>query len=192
MRKLLTPPVFEDEEKTQTARLLHVILWTLILAVTSIATMGIILVPEYVIRGGLIIGSVDATSLVLLGLTRRGYTRLTSILLVVSLWVIVTALALTANGVHAPAITGYLILVLIAGLLLGSQVGVGTAIVCSLTELGMVYAEVAGRLPPSQVQQTPVTLWIVSTLFMGLLIGLQYLAASTVQASLQRARHELA
>ena len=44
---LLTPLVFEsNEEQTHNARLLYMILWTLILLVTLVGLGGIIVLPE--------------------------------------------------------------------------------------------------------------------------------------------------
>ena len=48
---LLTPPVFDgDEERTYNARLLYVILWTLIPLITLVGLAGTIVLPGTVQR----------------------------------------------------------------------------------------------------------------------------------------------
>jgi len=192
MRTLLTSPAFEDAGRTQTARALYVILWTMILSVTLLLAFQTFILPENAPRWLLIIGGIDGASLALLGLTRRGATRLASVLLIIMLWLITTALAFTAGGVRSSVVTTYLIIVLIAGLLLGHRVSLAAAVVCNLTGLGLASAEAAGVLPPTAVNQTPLSLWTAAVLYTLLIIGLQYLMTSTIQKTLRRAQQELA
>ena len=142
MKKIFIPPVFADEKKTQTAHLLYVLLWTFILAVSVMILIAVIS-PEITMRQLLLIGTVDASSLLLLILNKRGYTRLVSWLVILQVWVITTALASTGGGIHNPSITLYLIVVLIAGLTFGRRVGLVIAGFCLFTELVLVYAEQA-------------------------------------------------
>src|SRR5690348_15284561 len=101
MPAILIPPVFADEEKTQRARSLYVILWTLLLGLTSFGFLFIFLLPENTSRMLAIIFGIDFSGLILLALTRRGRTRLASILLIAVLWVVITSAVITAGGVYA-------------------------------------------------------------------------------------------
>ncbi len=191
MRKFLTPPTFEDEERTQTARALHIILWALILTVTPFFTLQTLLLPGTILRFLLAICAIDGLSFILLGLTRRGATRLTSIVLIGALGLIITALVLTAGNTQAPAFTAYLVLIAVTGALLGQRASVITAAVISLVALGIAYLELTGQGLPNMVTHTPLTRWISLLLFMALLVGVQYLATSVLQKALQRAQIEL-
>jgi len=191
-RKFFSAPEFEgDEERTHAARLLYVIAWTLIVSITLLEISAAIVLPENTTRFLLLAGVVIITHLALLGLTRRGYIRLASIMLLLNLWGLTTLYAATAGGIHAPAVTFYLIFVLIAGLLLGGRAGAIAAVICSLTELLMVYAELSGILPPNQVHQTSLSLWVASSFFITIIFSLQSFATNTITKALQRAQQEL-
>jgi diguanylate cyclase (GGDEF)-like protein/PAS domain S-box-containing protein len=190
MKHIFSLPTLADERKTQTAHLLHVLLWTFILAV-SVMILMLFLLPEITMRELLLIGTVDSSSILLLILTRRGYTRLVSWLVVLQLWVITTALASTGGGIHNPAVTLYLIVVLIAGLTLGRRVGLIIAGCCLLTELVLVHAEQTDILLPSLVNHSALTIWVSHTWAMIIIVSLQYFAASTVSGLFDRIYGEL-
>src|SRR5689334_22254138 len=100
MPAILSPPVFADEEKTQRARALYVILWTLLFGLTSFGILYIFLLPENTLRMLAITLGIDASCLILLALTQRGATRLASILTIVVLWFFITSAVVTAGGVY--------------------------------------------------------------------------------------------
>ena len=56
MRWLFTPPLFADEEQTQLARQLYIILWTIILAITVTEVLDIFFLPQATWRWLLTIG----------------------------------------------------------------------------------------------------------------------------------------
>lgn len=190
MKNILTPPVFTDERKTHTARLLYVLLWTLLLSVSVMILIGVVL-PEIALNQLLLIGAVDASSILLLILTIRGYTRLVSWMVIIHLWFITTALASTGGGLHNPVIALYLIVALVAGLTLGQRTGLIVAGFCLLTEMVFVYAEQANVLLPSLIQHNALTIWLSTTWVMIIIVSLQYFAASTVSGSFDRVHEEL-
>jgi len=192
MRKLLTAPIFADPERTELARLLYVILWTLGLAMTSIALLGILAQPANAVRWLLGIGAVDVACLVAFAVTRRDRVRLAGYLLVALLWALATGMAFTGGGIRSAAVPAYLIIILIAGLVLGEKAGVITGVVCSVTALGLIFAEVAGVLPANAVHHTSMTLWLTGILYAGCMMSLQYLASRTVKMSFERAQQHLA
>ncbi|MGD0277625.1 MAG: hypothetical protein ABSB79_16545 [Syntrophales bacterium] len=150
-----------------------------------------ILLPEITMSQLLLIGTVDASSVLLLILIERGHTRLVSWLVILQFWVITTALASTGGGIHNPSVALYLIVVLIAGLTLGQRVGLIIAGFCLLTELVLVYAEQADILLPSVVKHNALTIWVSNTWAMIIIVSLQYFAASTVSGLFERTYREL-
>lgn len=184
------PPLFDDQAKTHTARLLFIILWTLMFFMLVTLFLPIAL-PETIWRVLLLILIAETWGSALLILNRRGHVRLASNLLIITVWGLSTAIALTTGGIHSHSVALYLIIVFIAGLLLGGKAGAIAAVGCSLTELGLVFIEKVGALPSQMVFHTAVTLWMNNTVYMSFIVGLQYLASQTILKSLQQAHQEL-
>jgi GAF domain-containing protein len=124
IRKLTTPPVFpEDEDKTRTAGFLNIIAWGGGLFII-LASPGLILfndtVAEMWMSAGLIL-----VFLVLVGLAivllRSRLVRTASFVLVISIWISVTVLIFFFDGIRSVGVSGYLLVVFIAGLLLGGR-----------------------------------------------------------------------
>jgi len=155
-------------------------------------SLDLIVQPMQALRWLSIIVAVDGLGLALLGVNERGRTRLASKLLVVGLLAIVTVSAATAGGIHSPAATCYLTVVFIAGLLLGERAGALTAVLCCACGLGLVFAAKIGLLPPNPIHNNEFTLWLGTTVNMGIIIGLQYFAARTARNALHQAQMELA
>ena len=101
MKNMFALPVFADERNTRIARLLYILLWTFIIAVTTMVPVAILL-PETTARQLLLITTVDVSSLLLLILTRRGHVRLVSWLVVIQVWVVTTAVASTGGAFTIP------------------------------------------------------------------------------------------
>lgn len=181
-QKLVTRPLLTDEGQTQIARLLFVILWTLIVSSTALALLGLLVSPENTLRVVLFIGGLDTINLILLSLTQRGQTRPASVLLGVELWALVTGYAWISGGIYSPALAAYLVVVFIAGLLLGGRAGVFTAAVCGLTGLGMALAISSGG---SSSDFNPFSLWLLSVVWLMLMAGLHSLAINMASGALR-------
>ena len=171
--------------------LLTSILLLLMLVVTVMESLDLITDPMQALRWISTIIAVDGLGLVLLSVNERGQRRLASRLLVLGLMLIVTVSAATAGGIHAPAATCYLTVVFIAGLLLGERAGASTALACCVCGLGLVAAAKFGWLPPNPIRHNEFTLWLGTTVNMGIIIGLQYFAARTARNALRQAQDEL-
>src|SRR5439155_8276953 len=109
----LSPPVFPaDEEQTRVAGVLH----TLLLAI--LAGDGMFIIFTWILGVSalrlIILGPLFLVTLGLLLVMRRGYVRLASIVLSISLWAAATGACVISGGVRAPVFSGYLIVVLIA------------------------------------------------------------------------------
>jgi PAS domain S-box-containing protein len=124
LQLLFAPPIFDNQEKTRTARVLSSFAWSAI----SIL-LGIILLRIFVWRtssGSTSLRILLLIILVLVGvqiMIRRGYVRGASIFLIIATWTALTYQAWIADGVRDIAIIGYLVIVLMASLLLGWRPG---------------------------------------------------------------------
>ncbi len=184
-------PVFADEEKTYTARLLYMILWTYMLAAPFMLLIGIAL-PGTLLRWVLFNAAVYTTIPVLLYLNRRGYIRFTSWLAILEPWALFTLLAFTAGGIHSPAITIYPVVIFIAGLILGTKAAIIIAGLCSVTFLGLIISERTGILTSGVLPHTPISLWVTNLALLAIVVGVQHVVNHTIQHAMGRAREEFA
>jgi PAS domain S-box-containing protein len=190
MMNLLTPPIFDDEDKTLVAHHLFIILCTF-MAVGWLALLIAIIIPETIYRWLLVVGVIESAGLILLALNKQGHTRLVSQWLIFVIWAAATGMAVTGGGTSSNAMAIYFIVVLVAGLVLSGKAGIITAVLCSLTGLFLAYLEYSGALPVNQVPHTPLTQWIANSIYMAIIISLQSLVSRTIRRALQQSRQEL-
>lgn len=109
LRRLLTAPVFEDEEKTAAAQLLF---WLLItVSVIEVFTLIIILLvaPDrtFFISSALLI------NLFTMYFLRHGYVRSLSIVFVSLLWLILTVNGFTLNGIYTSSVAAHTVIIIL-------------------------------------------------------------------------------
>jgi PAS domain S-box-containing protein len=191
IRRLFSSPVFADEEQTRRAWVLHFTLWSILLVFDSQFYVVFFILPQHWARWLMSLLVINFTLPPLVLMNRHGRTRLAGILLVVTLWLLVTGMALTAGGIHAPVVLAYVVDVLIAGLLFGEIGGVIAGIIACLTGLGFVLLETTGHLPANRVTPTAMSLWVNLTLFLEFIVIFQFLANHSIKAGLKQAMQEL-
>ncbi len=187
----LKPPVYPDQERTDLARSAYYILWTLGVTFSAYCVIMSILFPEYILRARIFGVTTATASLVGLWLNNKGHMRAMVILSLVYSYLFITVLAYTADGIRAPATLGYIVVIFGAGLFLGNRMGVLTAVVCSLTELTLVYLKMHHMLPPPMTNFNDEGIWFVHTFLLALSIGFPSIASRTVSNALERARNEI-
>jgi PAS domain S-box-containing protein len=190
-RRLLSAPVIADEEQAHQAWMLHFVLWSTLLGANLVFAFLILALPQYLPRWLASILVIDIMNPGLMVLNRRGQTRLASIVLVVVIWMLSTGLALTGNGIQAPATIGYVANTLVVGLLFGETAGVFSAVCFSLTLFVLAGLEETGLLADHVVTRTPLSIWGVQTFYLTLIASYQFLANRSIKAALRRARREL-
>lgn len=192
MKRLLAPPVFEDDEdKTRIAGLLNTIL------LAAIAGMVMLIIATPLVSAdlatlGVYEGALVALVLSALFLMRRGYVRLASVLSTFGIWAYLTLAIFAFGGIRSPNVASYISVVLIAGFLGGWRAGAGFAGLSVLAGLGMLHAETSGILPPPAVPLTPAGWWVALTVNLIMAIGLQHVATRSINDALERARKEIA
>lgn len=189
LKRLLTPPVFEDELKTQQAFVLHVILWTLTLVPIPFLIYHLFFVSHNAQRS--LIQSVigESVNILLFILLRRGYVRTASILQVSAFWLFFVIAALTGDGIQGSAyLLGFSLVIAIAGNLLGGR---GAAIFTGLSLLAgllLLNAQSLGLRSDPFLLDPPLTTWVVSLVLFPVSAVLQHLGARAVRNALTRAR----
>lgn len=187
----LSAPVFADEEKTHYARLLHTITLCIVLTADLFLTVLCIVSRTYAPRGLVVLATINIIGLGLITLSKNGRTWLASSLLVSGMVFMVTFLALTAGGIRSGSVMVYMVIVLIAGLLLGERAGIFTGIVCILAGLLMVLAEENELLNAQPSGASIYARWIINTLCIVFTIVLQAMTTRTIRHALHRVQSEL-
>lgn len=160
IQRFLTAPVFEDEEKTRTAFLLNTISIFILMALFFGAILGPLLssmVGEQItyaqafiqiqVRGGFLI-FLAMTTLILI---RLGFVRQASILFLVAAWLLVFMNTYRTGGVQSPVFYNFLLVIIIAGLFMGTRATIITAILSFLAGGIILYLANQNRIPTSEI-----------------------------------------
>jgi len=192
LRKILAPPVFEDdEEKTRIAKLLNIILIIVMVLVMLFSVPALLMTPEIgrvVIELGLAV-----LALFMLLLLRRGHVQMTGFLLSLILWVMITYGTFEAAGFRGSTMSSYFGIIVIAALLLGPKMGILFGLLSIVATFWMYYADQSGFLPVPPNYATQFTLWGEFAVTVLGVIWLLELIMTSLQRALNRARqNELA
>jgi PAS domain S-box-containing protein len=121
----------------------------------------------------------------------RGHVQLASTLLTLVLWLYFTFVAVIFGGSRSPGILGYILVILVAGLLLGGKAAMGFAGITIVAGMGLLYTEINDLLPSALVTITPVYYWtaiVTATIITAILL---HLANSSIENALAQARQEI-
>ncbi|MEX2180325.1 MAG: ATP-binding protein [Gemmatimonadaceae bacterium] len=191
LRRLNIPPRFESEERTQRARMVHVVALSAMTIVTALTLAMLVAQPEHRVRMLGLVAFVQALGLLVLEANRRGRVVLAATGIVAGIVATIAAMALPAGGVLSPGVSMYSVLVLMAGILLGERAGVITAIVCAAIGLALVLLDATGYLPAQTVFYRPVARWILFCVYMAMVVVLLKLANEAIGAAMRRVETEL-
>lgn len=184
LKKIIAPPVFEDEIKTQQAYLLNIIAWILIFIPIPYLSYVFLVTPEDIPRALVQAVYGETIDILLLSMLHRGHVRSASIIQVGAFWLFFTASAFTGPGVQGEAyLLGYGLVIAIAGLLLGGRGALTVTILSLLAGGAMVITSSQG-----EYVSTPLTTWIISLLLFPVGATLQYLGTRVTRQALARAR----
>src|SRR5689334_17202843 len=192
-KQMFNPPAFpEDEEKTRVASLLHSILWTSFLVVGAVAVATPFVEPEPLLS--LSFALLGSFALVIAGtlvLVRRGRIFLASVVFLSVVWLMLTFSAFAFGGVNGSSFSAYIVIILIAGLLLGGRASIGFAVLSGFAGLGLLYGEASGILqPPTSMSSSSTSLhrWVGETTSFIMAAVLLHLATHNLREALERAR----
>ena len=185
IRSLFTPPVFEDDEdKTRVAYLLNALLISLITGLILIGFItGFDRLTNYVLS---LFITITAWSVM-----RSGHIRFASITIVAGLSILLTIVIPLTGGIRASTYGGFIVVILLAGLVLGERSSIIVASFASL--LGGVLIGVASygiwEIPKSTASD--LTYWIVYTFYFFVSAVVLILASRLIGNSYRKIRVEL-
>lgn len=188
-RKFFTVPVFpEDEDKTRSASVLNSIG-----RVTTIILVLRIIVGTF-FEQEMVFGNVNLTFLITiliveltLYISRQGYVKIASLLLIAAVWLGLSYLAWTSDGIRDAAFFGYFVPILMAGLLLGERGVIGFVAASALSGMGLAYAE-TNQLVTLNALDTPVEFVRDTTAVFILTGAFLYWMLRSLQDALNRTR----
>jgi len=184
--KLFTPPVLPNQEDRRIARLLHTTL--LILIAGTVAIYLTTFSTENPLRVLVVVTGLLAVEIAAFIILQRGRARLAAGILVGGLWLALFSISLIAAGVSNSPFIALLLVIVIAGLILGGRAGQLFALLNALAGLGLVYLEVNGLLPRPLVPFNLVSFWISLSVVFFAVAGLISLATRDLRETLQRAQ----
>ncbi|HEX6034007.1 MAG TPA: hypothetical protein VFY83_06205, partial [Anaerolineales bacterium] len=187
-RKLLTPPVFpEDEDKTRSAAILTYIGWFTLIVVLVILSIRTIQGRDInLVEVNRILVVVSIAIAFVLFLSRKGYVSAASVILVATLWSGLSYITWVADGIRDVAFFAYTVPILLAGLLLGWRGAAGTIFVSMLSGWALAYAETLQLFVPSLDE--PISFARDMTGVFALMGGLIYLMITSLQSTLTKSR----
>ncbi len=189
LRRLVAPPIFDNEEKTRVARFLFIFSWI---------GIGVILLA-IAFRLGSWTEANNFRSLILLTLIpilflmqfmlRLGYVQVTSILVTLITWGILTYLAAFENGVRDTAVVAYILVILLSVIFLKSYFVLLFSLMSILSIWYFAVMEEQG-VRPLRIDHPFNYAWDLTSIVM-LISILTYLVLNGWLRSLQSARLEL-
>ena len=185
IQKIFLPPIFNDNEKTQSALYLNAVLWISILVLVM---LEILRFNNDSITSARI--AFLALIIILIGLQfvlRMGYVRIASIFALTIGWSILVFQAATSSALYDTAFVGTILIILLAGLLLNFRYSVLFAILSILA--GWIFAYLQTTTWVIQlISEEPYRLAIDFTAIFTLIGLISYLTTRSSQKALERSR----
>jgi len=182
--RYFAPPVFEkEEEKTWSAYLLNATI------LTSMALIALIVIGNII--GGKthpLLYIIDSIAFIILFLLRsfllRGKITFSGISLVILIIVSITLAVANIGTIRTPTTSIFVPAIIIAGLLFGKKGLVGSSIASSISVLGLIFAENAGKLPIPDYSVN-ITQWFTYSTTFALTSVLSYFAYQSARQAIR-------
>ncbi len=146
IKRLLSPPVFEDADKTHTAQYLHYILLALFsLLIFILAVIAVTVATGTYEQLAFSLAIVFGIGILLIGmfyLNRRGRVRLASSIVLGVIGLGATLSASLFEGIYDSSLLIYFVLIVAAGLLLGRKAIPGVTLLLTLTSFFIAFADI--------------------------------------------------
>lgn len=186
MKVFLKPPDFGNRLQNMRATLLNGILIVSFFCTIIIGIMLYLFVPES--RDKLYI---LAWTLVTIGVVKfilqQGHLQMASSAAIILCWLMVTASVSTDYGVYTPAMSAYVIVILLAGMFMTKWGGVYTAILITITSSVIVYLMnqnmIVGPISPAHPPEQIVMVYSFNFIIAAILV---FLVHDNVEDTLQR------
>ncbi len=145
LKKILFPPVFEDQERTKIAQFINAIVYV------SILLLGLIILSVGNLQSttSLVLGSLIFVMIGIQIFMRTGRVRLSAILLIGLTWFAMSYMAWEADGIRNASLIAYLILIFLTSLLGSLRLFISFTALTIISLWVLVYAELKGIIAPT-------------------------------------------
>lgn len=166
-QQLLSPPVFDDEEKSRVAALLNTMLWAIIIIGSIYTISAPLLLGQYF--SAALTATVVVSSIIARQLMARGFTQIAAIIILVIMDLVLIISIAISDGLIGASFPSLVLTLVMAGILLGGRGAYIMAGINTLVALGFLLYQDA--LPVPLIPQSPVTF------FSSLIVYLFFIAA---------------
>jgi PAS domain S-box-containing protein len=189
LRDLFASPIFDNEEKTRTARFLNAFSWIAILTLLVMWVVRFLVWRETIGFSMMLIASFILILIAVQFIIRRGHVQSAGMFLIVSAWGVILYQAWESDGLRDATVIAYLVVTMLASLLLGWRGAFVIGVMSIASVWYFAWLEHQGiRLihvddPFSYARDLTVIFFLAGTLI--------YLLINNLNRSLQDARLEL-
>lgn len=187
MSNLLSFPEYENDEKNTLARTIIYTSAGLILFSLIIITTAPFYAPALIGRSVRIAGIIILASGLVILLVKRKKLNFAGIALTTLLWLTVTVNSITAGGVSAPIVIGYVTVILAGELVSQKNTSLITTIICIATGILIALAETRGLLP-EPITYSPYSRVGVYIFFFFVILLFQRINAANIMGLIQQSK----
>lgn len=184
----LRPPQLSDDDRTRRARILYAILLVAFASVSVFSLLVLFTVPNPA-SSLVVVFIIFAITLIAFVLMQLGKEWLAGFIFITFLWLIMTPVHFLFGGIHNTGIMIQVVIVVIAGLLLGKRATLFFTGLAILVITAVVFAEIMGYLPDPLAVPTPILLWLNFVVALLAIAALLYVAISGLYDALEQTRH---
>jgi PAS domain S-box-containing protein len=147
MKQLLNFPDYQNEELNTLGRMvMYMSVGLILFSLIFVATIPF-LAPNLIIRAITITGISLPVCAAIILFVKRKKLRIASRILILLLWLVITISSITAGGISAPITIGYVVVILVGGLISNHKTRIFITFICIITGILIALAEMAGFLP---------------------------------------------
>lgn len=159
---------FEDRQDRR--KLLYLVIFLIFTMELILFVNDSIQLPQHLERWVVLLISVSIVTVILIGLLKKHYINLSSVLLICSFWLLITLFSFSSGGIFTNLTRGYMVLTFLAGLLGGVAFGGFVGLVSILTDLSFIFW--ADQIAPP-IARSATSQWLINTFNIVFVIFLQ-------------------
>ena len=188
-RKIISPPAFEDDEKTRQAEFLHYSSILVFISSLTLIWLNLQFGSQIEISLNWTLGVIAGTQIVAQWMIRSGYVKEASLILLVISWAVMTELAQNLNGIYDVSILSYMLILLVAGYLLGWKISIVFTVASIVSIWWLASMENTGYITP--IIGNPYRVALDLTVIYLLIALVIYFLIRTLTKALERTQKEL-